>query len=273
MTGISIRFWGVGGSMPARASRRHVFGVQTCCFEIRAGHQRLIIDAGTGIADLGHSLADDGATALEILLTHCHWDHIFGLTGFSPIFTSGQKINLRFATLSGESPEDVLDALFKPPYFPLAPGDLRSTISLQTIAPAIPFTLDALTVRPIALNHPNGASGFRIDSSDAAIAIITDHEHGVRAIDDEIIKLCANVDLLIYDAMWDGDVDYQAHRGWGHSTWQAGLDILRRAGGKRLVCVHHDPRLSDEDLSARERRLKSEHPDSLFAREGMTLTT
>ena len=67
--------------------------------------------------------------------------------------------------------------------------------------------------------------------------------------------------------MWDEAIDYEPHRGWGHSTWQAGLRLLAGAGAKRLACVHHSPDLPDPELELREANLRRCHPDSFFARQ------
>ena len=270
---LTIRFWGVGGSMPAAAGQRRVFGSHTICLEIMAGGRRLIIDAGTGISNLGHLARPAAGEPVDILFTHCHWDHVFGLTGFQPVFESGRQLNLHFPAQPGRNPEAVLAALFRPPFFPLPLSTLPAVLSCREFATGNEIRHGEMTVRSVLLNHPDGATGYRIDGEAGSIAIITDHEHGVAAIDDSIATLCAGVDLLVYDAMWDEDVDYSPHRGWGHSTWQAGLELLRRCSGRRLVCIHHDPHADDDSLIAREAKLQAAHAASLFAREGLVLAT
>lgn len=258
--------------MPARAAGRGIYGTHTCCFEIIHGEKRLIIDAGTGICDLGEILAAPGDTPVDILFTHCHWDHIIGLTGFRPLFEPGRSIHLYFGHLAGGAANAVMEGLFHPPCFPISLAALPARPVFRNFSSGERLSLAGLAINTIRLNHPDGAVGYRFDSPHGAIAVITDHEHGNRAIDEALEAFCAEVDLLVYDAMWDEDVDYQPHRGWGHSTWQAGLALLRRAGAKRLLCLHHDPHSDDEKLAAREKKLQAEHELSLFVREGLSVS-
>ena len=66
---------------------------------------------------------------------------------------------------------------------------------------------------------------------------------------------------------------YRAARvGWGHSTWVAGLKILKLAGAKRLVLFHHEPTRSDIELEELLRTVRRESPETLLAREGETIT-
>lgn len=269
MSEMSVRFWGVGGSIPAQARKRAVFGAHTTCFEVLIGSKRFIIDGGSGLAALGETLDLPTSAPIDILFTHLHWDHIFGLSGFRPLFLKGQSLRL----VSAGAVQSAMHALFQPPYFPIPLSALAADLAYASFAPGSQVEIDGFTIQTIGLNHPDGAVGYRFSGPSTSLAIISDHEHGVPAIDAKVEAFCQGVDLLIYDAMWDETQDYERHRGWGHSTWQAGLSLLQRTGSRRLVCVHHDPHSSDENLAAREETLQKQHALSLFAREGMKLST
>jgi phosphoribosyl 1,2-cyclic phosphodiesterase len=60
--------------------------------------------------------------------------------------------------------------------------------------------------------------------------------------------------------------------GWGHSTWQEGLRLVRRAGARRLVVFHHDPDHDDEIMGGIERELAAESDGHVVAREGLQLS-
>jgi phosphoribosyl 1,2-cyclic phosphodiesterase len=71
-----IKFWGVRGSIPSPGPHTVKYGGNTVCLELRfEGIDRLIIiDAGTGIRELGNYLmAHDrqkGPIKAEVFLTH-----------------------------------------------------------------------------------------------------------------------------------------------------------------------------------------------------------
>src|SRR5689334_8191687 len=76
-----IRFWGVRGSYPVPGPRTMRFGGNTACVEVQAGVHTIILDAGTGIINLGGDLLrrarSDGnrPVVATILFSHMHNDH------------------------------------------------------------------------------------------------------------------------------------------------------------------------------------------------------
>jgi len=55
----SLHFWGTRGSIPSPGSSTTRYGGNTPCVELRTNEGRLVIlDAGTGIRELGRSLLE-----------------------------------------------------------------------------------------------------------------------------------------------------------------------------------------------------------------------
>ncbi len=55
-----IKFWGTRGTRPTPGRRTLRYGGNTTCLEIRDKHENLIIlDSGSGIAELGYRLGQD----------------------------------------------------------------------------------------------------------------------------------------------------------------------------------------------------------------------
>jgi phosphoribosyl 1,2-cyclic phosphodiesterase len=50
---LSVKFWGVRGSIPCPGPDTVIYGGNTSCLEIRADERLLIVDFGTGIRPLG----------------------------------------------------------------------------------------------------------------------------------------------------------------------------------------------------------------------------
>ena len=87
VSSMSVRFWGVRGSIACSGPDTARYGGNTPCVEIRCGDHVLIFDAGTGIRPLGNALMrETNLTEVDIFLSHCHIDHVVGLPFFAPFF-------------------------------------------------------------------------------------------------------------------------------------------------------------------------------------------
>ena len=80
---MSVRFWGVRGTIPSAGPDTVRYGGNTPCVEVRCGEHLIILDAGTGIRLLGNTLMSSmSAIDADIFFSHCHIDHISGLAFF-----------------------------------------------------------------------------------------------------------------------------------------------------------------------------------------------
>ena len=92
---ITVRFWGVRGSIACPGPMTLRYGGNTPCVEIRCGSYTLIFDAGTGIRQLGNALTKAAITTdFDIFLSHGHIDHVVGLPFFAPLFVEGQIVRV-----------------------------------------------------------------------------------------------------------------------------------------------------------------------------------
>ena len=89
---MKIRFWGTRGSIPTPGPLTLRYGGNTACVEVRdSTGSLLILDAGTGLRELGTALMNGGGTrpfSVDLLLSHLHWDHIQGIPFFRPAYDS-----------------------------------------------------------------------------------------------------------------------------------------------------------------------------------------
>ena len=89
-----VRLWGVRGSTPVPGRGTQKFGGNTSCLQVSAADgMELVLDAGTGIRELGGALAGR-SRRLHVLLTHLHLDHIQGLMFFAPFFDPEAEITV-----------------------------------------------------------------------------------------------------------------------------------------------------------------------------------
>ena len=268
-----VRFWGVRGSIACPGSRTVRYGGNTACLEIRCGDRLLIFDAGTGMHFLGNHLIKQQPVTADIFITHAHLDHINGFPFFKPAHQEGNRL-----TIWGEvTPENrgiqgVFRQFMQAPLFPVPLEVMRAQLSFCDFqaGEALPLAAD-IQLRTSPLNHPGGATGFRIEYQGRSICYVTDTEHFPDRLDADILALIHGTDIVIYDAMYT-DAEYPEHRGWGHSTWREGVKLATAAGARTFVAFHHAPEHDDEGLDEIAADLyQVRELRAIVAREGMTL--
>ena len=125
---------------------------------------------------------------------------------------------------------------------------------------------DGSRVDTILLNHPQGSVGYRFDHGGKRLCIISDIEHSDPWPDESLRRFVEGSDLLVYDGMFT-ESEYPRCCGWGHSTWQKGVELAKAAGAKALAIIHLHPAHSDVMLRAVEAEMQSEMPTAFVARE------
>ena len=265
---LEMRFWGVRGSIPTPVAANLAYGGNTPCLEVRyPGLPPLIFDGGSGIRALGLSLLGEFPTGGEchVFFTHFHWDHIQGVPFFLPVYRADWRIHFH-STREPAVLETFLGDQMRAPYFPVTMPAVQAERDHGHVAPG-GYVLGRVHVRPIALHHPNGANGYRIDAGGRSIVYATDHEHGNEAIDRGFIEQASGADILIYDSQYTPE-EYEQRRGWGHSTWEQGVRIAREADVGQLVLFHHDPLRSSDALDEIVRAAQAQFPNTIGAMEG-----
>lgn len=268
-----IRFRGVRGTIPCPGGEYARYGGNTSCIEVRCGEHLFVMDAGTGLRPLGVELDAAGPSDTDILLTHTHIDHIAGMPFFIPMFKAGNTIRIHAGHLwdNEERLREVFLRLIDAPIFPVPLEALAAEIAFEEFRAGDTLQLrEDVSIRTAPLNHPNGATGYRIDYDGRSICYITDTEHVVGEVDTNILELIKDADIFIYDATYTEE-EYPQFAGWGHSTWEEGAKLAALANVGLYVIFHHAPEHTDNhmDLIADQARMVFE--SSLVAREGLIL--
>ncbi len=264
-TEVSVRFWGVRGSIPSPGPETVVYGGNTACVELRLGDEVLVLDAGSGIRRLGLVLApelDEKALTTTVLISHTHWDHIQGLPFFRPAYNRANQIRVLGAPGTRTKLRAALVSQMDPIQFPVSLESLAGIVAIDEFA-ADTTTIGSFVVRTIALNHPGGCTGFRIAVGGASVAYLPDHEPYQGAIgssdpavaakareaEGQLLGFLEGCDLLILDSQYDR-AEYPSHIGWGHGCLDQSVALALRAGVESLVLFHHDPDHDDRRIDA-----------------------
>ncbi|MBI2956541.1 MAG: hypothetical protein HYY26_04420 [Acidobacteria bacterium] len=272
-----LTFWGTRGSVPAPARTAWRYGGNTACIEVRAGSQLLILDAGTGIRELGRQLAREFGAAgfhADLLLSHYHWDHIQGLPFFEPLYAAGNTVAIFGpppapgvpSTLAG-----VLNILFHTPFFPVALEQLKTGATLRELDWKSDFSLGEFRLRTCRLRHPQGALAYRLEHEDASVVYATDHEPGHPSYDKELIRLARQADLLIADAHFLPEELRNGKKSWGHGSWESAVELAHAAGVRNLVLFHHESFRSDEEIEEIVERARRRFEATWAASDGLVV--
>ena len=267
---ISLRFWGVRGSIPTTTPSNAHYGGNTSGVEIRHPTGELFIfDAGTGIRDLGLPLKEADKSHVHIFLTHFHWDHLQGIPFFAPLYQAGTEVTFH-STRPQHELHELVHGQMSSPYFPVPLQALPAKQHFEQLD-SDGDRFGGLAVTPFALHHPQGATGYRIEHNGAVVVYATDHEHGDGAADRRLREFAEGADVLIYDAQFT-TAEHANRRGWGHSTWQEAICVARDTHARQLVLFHHDPGRSDDQMGAVVTEARREFPNTDAAREGWTFS-
>jgi phosphoribosyl 1,2-cyclic phosphodiesterase len=268
---LGVTFWGVRGSLACPGAATVRYGGNTSCVEVRARDRLIILDAGTGLVALGNRLIAGGKPLdIDVLLTHFHLDHVLGLPFFAPLFAAGHDIRI-WAGTSASRLSEIVHTLLSPPLFPAGPSSFKATVTYHGFAPGDVIGIGGgLNVQTAALDHPDGAVGYRLEIGPASLAYVTDTEIRPGPIDQGVLALAHAADLLIVDATYTED-EIAARQGWGHATWADALRLADIAGAKTLCLFHHDPTHDDAAMDALGALAQAARPGSIVAREGMTI--
>ena len=268
---MAVRFWGVRGSIACPGSNTLRYGGNTPCVELICGRDTLIFDAGTGIRQLGTSLVKAAnGTDFDIFLSHGHIDHVVGLPFFAPLFVKDQVVRVWGGNLQAAGGvKQAVKKLMSFPFFPLQVDALQARLEFHDFSAGDTINpRPGITLRTAPLNHPGGATGYRVDYNGSSVAYVTDIEIGAGPLDPALVELIRGASLLILDTTYTND-ELPSHAGWGHSTWQQGIEVANAANVGTLCLFHHDPEHDDDMMDKIAAKAEALRPGTIVAREGL----
>lgn len=301
MSEFKVKFRGVRGSFPVANKNFLKFGGNTSCVEVLVGGHLIILDAGTGIVSVGDELMEkyiassihpDQRTPVKasILLSHIHQDHLLGLTFFKPIHTPSTKLKIYGQGTPKANLSESLESLVFGKSFPLDLGDIACHLDINDLVEG-----NAIIIKPgkapelVKLSdvkqgkndvlitffksyvHPqDGVIIYKISYHGKSLVYATDKECYFGG-DKKFAAFAKNCDLLIHDAQYTTE-DYLSpnspKQGFGHSTYDMAIEVMKQSKAKNLVFFHYDPGYDDTRLSRIKEHYTSGCKNIFMAYEG-----
>lgn len=278
---MKLTFGGVRGTNPVAQPEFMRYGGETSSFLIQGqGGEQILVDAGTGVRELGRLLQSSTAPKrVLMLMTHYHLDHVVGLPSLGLIYSPDWTVEIAAPAHEDVVVEATMSRVMDKPFWPLQVEDLKSRLRFTALehAPEAALRYGGLTIRWCPLHHPGGCTAYRVEepARGGALVIATDVEWGsaTELERQNLVNLCAQptpAGLLVMDAQYTPD-EVSRFKGWGHSTWPEAVAVAEAAGVPRLLLTHHDPRRNDDALEALRRDLQARRPEADLARERMVI--
>lgn len=254
---------------------RSSYGGNTTCVEVQTADALLIFDCGSGARELSVALEHrwnapgyEGPRAAHLILTHPHLDHVFAGRFLESLFDPRNAFTLW-------APRIVLDNLgtaFDPAsplnrvFHPITLSMMQALRDVREVRAGSTISIGATQLHTLALRHPGGCLGYRLENSGRSFVFATDHEQ-TESPDVDLAAFARNADLLYADGQYlrdeyeghaivPGEVQAQSRRGWGHSSVEACVATAVAAGVRELHIGHREPKRSDADLARIEDELR-----------------
>jgi phosphoribosyl 1,2-cyclic phosphodiesterase len=253
---MTLKYWGVRGTLPVSGPRSLRYGGNTNCVALSLRNDKLFVfDAGSGIKELANELMAKRKRRIDgkIFISHPHWDHINAFPFFTPLYIQGNQFEILGASHGNLTMRDLISSQMEGVYFPITIREFGAHVTFRDLKEGV-YEIDGTTVKTMLLSHPGYCLGYRIEYGGRAVCYVTDNELFLPDSDfysEDYVNRLANFvrecDVLITNTTYT-DREYDSKVGWAHSCVSQVVDLAVRAEVKALHISHHDPDQSDDDI-------------------------
>ncbi len=262
-----IKFWGTRGSYSVSGSGYSSYGGNTPCLEVRSGDDLVIIDAGTGIRELGQQIIESSVKKIHLYISHTHWDHISGLPFFEPLYHADREIHIWAPIGFGITGQTLMKELFSLGLFPVEFKELKAEIHFHNLLEQRTTHAGSIQIDTHYACHPGISFVFKIRIGTFCFGYASDNEmlfgftgdpKSIKANDplldgyQSLIHFFQGCSVLIHEAQYTQE-EYAQHISWGHSSSANAAVLLKYCGAHEWIITHHDPTHRDSQLDALEK--------------------
>lgn len=259
-----IHFWGTRGSVPVSGVDYSRYGGNTSCLEVRNGEDLIIIDAGTGIRELGEQVKKEGIKNIHLFIGHTHWDHIIGFPFFAPVYDPECTIHIYSARGYNRTSHELFTGMLELDFFPVRFDEMQANFQFHDLSNFEPVCIGNLHIHYGTASHPGNTLFFKIEGNKSSIGYATDNEfltgyqghpdridryHPLLEPYEDVIQFFSGCDIFIHEAQYTPE-EYQKKLGWGHSSIPNAAILAKHCKAPRWIITHHDPSNNDKKIAA-----------------------
>ncbi len=289
---MKVKFFGTRGSIAVSGPGNVIYGGNTTSLSVDSeclpDGFALVVDTGSGFVPLAGEALKKGVRNMLILYSHYHFDHTIGLTMAGVTYIKNIKISAYGPEEHGIGPAQMMEDLFKPPYFPVDYREVSSHIvakgvdlpnsrvfvlhrqggvkyltidqfeSLELNGMMVPFEKgqkfnlgECLVIRMYRSNHPERTISYRFEerSTGKVFVFLTDHENQ-DGMPWRLLRHVEGAHLLVMDAQYERERYDGGTAGYGHGTPDYCVRVALKAKAVSLGLTHHDPNATDMKIEA-----------------------
>ena len=259
----TYKLWGSRGSIPVSGPQYVRHGGNTSCLEFAHGENRIIFDAGSGLRQVGLSMAQEPPHKIHLFITHTHWDHIQGFPFFAPAYMAGYEIAVYAAHSVDRDLESIFRGQLDRAYFPVQMEDMQANLEFNYIEDQ-PIRIGDVEITWEHMFHPGSTVGYKMAVDGRQLVFIPDNEflkgymgEPLRQLDGNdtetygrLVEFCLGADVLIHEAQYTHD-EYPIKVGWGHTSVANACTLVGVSDVKKWIVTHHDPSHEDDFLQSK----------------------
>lgn len=227
----------------------HTYGGNTPCLSIdeQSNDNFIVIDAGSGLRELGNKLVKRNNLTINIFLSHFHWDHIAGIPFFKPMYNPSNTIV--FYSTNNNLVKN-LHRQQVPHHFPISFKDFPAKVMYVILDTKSTFNLVGYKISTVQLKHPGGSVAYILKKDNKKVSYVSDAEFTPDNIKKKAMyyKACfESSDLLVMDSQYSLS-EFFSKFDWGHTSSSMAVNLALEWRIKKLLLFHFDPDHDDDEL-------------------------
>jgi CheY-like chemotaxis protein/ribonuclease BN (tRNA processing enzyme) len=252
LSSIRVTAWGLRGLGEKLPNSQSIFGRQTVSFSIETKKDILILDAGSGIVELGEKIIKNQSYVnIWIFITHFHIDNTIGIGHFRPLFDPKYTINIVGPNDTEKSLKDFVKSSLFSSFSPKGIPP-KAKINLYEVLEENYEISEDIKMATMYSNHPTTTMIYLFNIKGFKLAFAPDSEIWEEATafqdyNERLGRFTQGFDLLIHDCYFN-DNDYKTMHHKGHSSIEIVSLFSVKNKIKNLIPVNINPDYSDETI-------------------------